>query len=218
MIPHLGSCEGHRPSAEGEPVWDLATFFPAQGCWTDEDYLALSSNRLIEITDGWIEVLPMPTILHQLIVEFLHAQLKRHVGRQDPRGLVLFAPLPVRLRPGMYREPDVVYVSGSRAAESDLYPVGADLVMEVVSEVEQNRQRDYVRKRHEYCEGGVSEYWIVDPQQKTITVLVLANGEYEQWGVFAGTDQATSRLFPGFQLRADEVFSVATRRGPDHEA
>ena len=53
---------------------------------------------------------------------------------------------------------------------------GADLVMEVVSD--DDRRRDVVTKRLEYAKAGIAEYWIVDPQQATITVLKLADGKY----------------------------------------
>ena len=47
----------------------------------------------------------------------------------------------------------------------------ADLVIEVVSE--KNRPHDIKKKRIEYARAGIPEYWIVDPEKETITVLVL---------------------------------------------
>ena len=46
---------------------------PRQGAWSEEQYLWLTdhSNHLIEFTDGYIEVLPMPTRKHQAISRFL---------------------------------------------------------------------------------------------------------------------------------------------------
>ena len=57
-----------REAAEPEPAWDIARLFPPQGQWSEEDYFALDTNRLVELSDGFIEVLPMPTMVHQLIV------------------------------------------------------------------------------------------------------------------------------------------------------
>ena len=51
------------------------------------------------------------------------------------------------------------------------YWLGADLVLEVVSE--DNPQRDYAIKRRDYAEAGIPEYWIVDGQQQTVSVLPL---------------------------------------------
>ena len=94
----------------GEPAWDVALLYPLQGGWSEEDYLriALNENWLIEYTDGCVEVLPMPTIEHQLIVKFLLDVLEAFI---EPKklGMVLFAPLPVKLLPKAYREPDLIF-------------------------------------------------------------------------------------------------------------
>src|SRR5687768_13486218 len=50
---------------ERRPTWELAdVLLPYQGDWTVERYLALDTNRLIEFTDGFLEVLPMPEEIH----------------------------------------------------------------------------------------------------------------------------------------------------------
>lgn len=206
IVPQSGSCEGHRPTTVGQPVWDLATFFPAQGSWTVADYLGLQSNRLVEFTDGIVEVLPMPTLFHQLIVKVLAQRLDHFVAG---RGIVAFAPLPIWLRAEMYREPDLVYLSPERAKRTDQYPAGADLVMEVVSEGREARARDYDRKRQEYAQYGIAEYWIVDPELRTITVLGLdkAQGQYTELGVYRSGETACSALLAGFEAPVNEVFA-----------
>ena len=65
------------PRRKGEPAWDIALLYPEQGQWSDEDYLAAteSTNRLVELSDGMLEVLPMPKTTHQLIVQYLNGVL-----------------------------------------------------------------------------------------------------------------------------------------------
>src|SRR5437868_15527263 len=66
----------------GNPAWDVALCYPMQGDWTEEAYLALDRNsepRLIELNDGMLEVLPMPDLLHQDIVQFLFLALHTFV-------------------------------------------------------------------------------------------------------------------------------------------
>src|SRR5262249_41063625 len=46
--------------------------FPRQGTWSEEEYLKLDTNRLIELSDGHLEVLTMPTTSHQMIVAYLY--------------------------------------------------------------------------------------------------------------------------------------------------
>ena len=87
---------------------------PLQGLWTEEQYLRLTdqTNLLIEFTDGVIEVLPMPTDDHQVVVAFIYEALLAFIR---PRGgKVLFAPLRVRIRPGRHREPDILLVRDAR--------------------------------------------------------------------------------------------------------
>jgi Uma2 family endonuclease len=197
----------HHPSRRGEPAWEVAFLFPAQGDWTEGEYLALDTNRLVELSDGCLEVLPMPTMFHQLIVDFLFTLLKAFIAAQGS-GKVFFAPLPVRLGSGKYREPDIVYLRPERIRDLRSQPDGADLVMEVVSEGEENRQRDLETKRQEYAQAGIPEYWIVDPEEQRITVLTLDGAAYREHGVFGVGAQAASALLPGFTVAVAEVFAV----------
>ena len=179
---------------------------PRQGNWSDEDYLWLTdaTNRLVEFTDGFVEALPMPTLTHQLALSFLYERFKEHVG---PRGVVLFAALRVRIRQGKFREPDLVVLL-SRADErvQDRFFYGADLVVEVVGP--NGRRRDLVQKPLDYAEASIPEYWIVDPQEETITVLTLEGDAYTEHGVFARGGTATSPLLPGFEIDVGAVFDA----------
>lgn len=195
-----------RPQA-GEPTWEIAHLFPRQGHWTEAEYLALDTNQLVELSDGYLEVLPMPLPFHQLIVDFLHTLLKQHVAEHSA-GRVLFAPLPVRLWPGKFREPDILYLRPERIRNLRRYPEGADLVMEVVSEGQENRERDLVAKPADYAKAGIQEYWIVDPENKSIKILVLDQGGYRVHGEFGLNDTATSVLLPGFEVKVADAFAA----------
>jgi Uma2 family endonuclease len=187
------------PGAFGaEPAWEVARLFPEQGFWSEEEYLALTGNRLVEFSDGHVEVLPMPTTSHQLIVAFLYRALLQFVTARGA-GTVLFAPLRVRLWPGKFREPDLVFMSAEHASRiGESFWEAADLVMEVVSD--DDRRRDVVTKRREYAEAGIPEYWIVDPEQAVVTVLRLDGTTYVVHGEFRPDTLATSYLLPGFSL------------------
>jgi Uma2 family endonuclease len=191
----------------GEPVWEIAELFPRQGEWTEEAYLALDTNRLVELSNGFLEFLPMPFPFHQLIVIFLFQQLQALVPSRFP-GVALLAPLPVRLGQGKFREPDIVYLKPGRIQDVRRPPEGADLVMEVVSEGSENRKRDLETKRQEYAEAGIAEYWIVDPQEQTVTVLTLDGQTYREHGTFRPGQQATSVLLPGFVVTVADVFAA----------
>jgi Uma2 family endonuclease len=186
-------------------VLDLA---PLQGHWTAEQYLLLTdqTNRLIEFTDGVIEVLPMPTENHQAIVEYLFLLLRAFV---NPRGgKTRFAPLRVRVRSTAYREPDILLVldADDPRRQNRMWD-GADLVVEVVRP--DNPERDTVEKRLDYADAGIAEYWIVDPQEERITVLRLEHYAYVEHGVFDRGDQATSALLQGFVVDVNATLDAA---------
>ena len=185
----------------------LRETLPRQGAWNDESYLWLTdySRRLIEFTDGYIEELPAPTSTHQAILAFLYELFRDYLG---PRGgIVLISALRMRIREGKFREPDILLLRHrSDPRYQDRYWLGADLVAEVVSP--DGPQRDLVEKRADYAEGGIPEYWIVDPRDDTITVLTLKDGAYVEHGVFRRGAIATSPLLEGFTADVGAVFDA----------
>jgi Uma2 family endonuclease len=196
---------------EPEYAWDIARLYPPQGMWSEGEYLYLTnpSNNPVEFTDGRVEVLAMPKMSHQLILAFLYDLLSKFVRQRD-LGKVLFAALRVRLRPGMIREPDIVFMKKEHVGRmGEDFWEGADLVMEIVSEGAESRRRDFIDKRREYAQGKIPEYWIVDPQEQRITVLRLNGSEYIVHGEFAPGQIATSALLPGFVADVAAVFNAA---------
>src|SRR5207248_3201985 len=105
-----GQREKPDPAAPAppEPEWEVARLFPPRGAWSEEEYLLLPTNRLVEFSEGALEVLPMPGQSHQLLVLFFYRLLSSWVEARS-LGLVLLAPFPVRLWPGKFREPDVLF-------------------------------------------------------------------------------------------------------------
>ena len=195
-------------ASEPQPAWDIALLFPSQGDWSEGEYLGLETNRLVELVDGNLEVLPMPTIMHQLILEFLFDVLRDFVKGQN-LGKVYLAPLPVYIRLKTYREPDLVFVkSEHRGQPGDKYLSGADLVIEIVSPDDKSQRRDHQEKRGDYAERGIAEYWIVDPQRERITVLALDGERYRVHGEFSPDQQASSLLLTGFSVDVAAAFAA----------
>jgi Uma2 family endonuclease len=185
----------------------LAEILPQQGEWSEEAYLVLTDHRsrLVEFTDGFLEVLPMPTDKHQSVLQFLFLAF---FGFVQPRGgKVHFAPLRLQIRPGKFRAPDLLLLrSAADPRRQDRYWLGADLALEVVSE--DKPERDLVEKRGDYAEGRVPEYWIVNPQTETITVLCLRGDAYEEAGVYRRGESAESVLLAGFSIAVAAVFDA----------
>ena len=181
---------------------------PRQGQWSQDDYLRLtdSTRRLIEWTDGCIEVLPMPTDEHQSIAACLYKLLDAFALAHE--GKVLFAPLRVRIREGAFREPDLVLIRDAHdVRRQNRFWLGVDLTVEVVSP--DDPKRDLVDKRRDYAEARIPEYWIVDPRTETVTVLVLQGSTYVEHGVFGRGAQANSVLLGGLTVDVSAVFDAA---------
>lgn len=195
---------------EPKLVWPDGTeidLLPLRGLWTEEQYLAVTdqTNHLIEFTDGKIEVLPMPTSSHQVILLLLYDLFRAVVHPNG--GKVLVAALRLRIRAGKYREPDILLLLDvADPRYQDAYWLGADLVVEVVSP--DRPERDTEEKVLDYAEAGIPEYWIVNPLDATITVLVLDGQAYRRHGLFRRGERATSHLLPSFGVSIDEVFDA----------
>jgi Uma2 family endonuclease len=198
-------------SADPQPAWDVALLFPSQGEWSEDEYLGLDTNRLVELIDGNLEVLPMPTFLHQQIVWFLAEVLRSYVSGRK-LGDVVFAPMPIRIRDKTFREPDVIFISKEHEAKpSDKTLSGASLVMEVVSADDKSQKRDYQHKRSDYAELGIPEYWIVDPQIERITVLALEGRQYRVHGEFVAGQVAESASLVGFAVAVSDVLAAGRK-------
>lgn len=184
--------------------WDLAAI---QGLWTTAQYLRLTDHarQLIEFTDGRLEPLPMPTDRHQTISRFLFLAVVRVVERLG--GVVLYAPLRLRIREGKFREPDILLLlDANDPRRQDDFWTGADFVMEVVSPG--NPGRDIRDKRLDYAEAGIPEYWIVNPIDETATVLTLAADGYVEQGVYPRGAEAPSVLLRDFSVAVADIFDA----------
>lgn len=127
------------------------------------------------------------------------AAVMQHIG-----GDVFYAPLRIEVRPGKFREPDLLLVLDKNDPRAqDEYWTGADLVIEIVGP--DKPRRDTEEKPVDYAEARIPEYWIVNPLQDTVTVLILDGEEYVEHGVFQRGERATSKLFADFSLSVDEV-------------
>ena len=193
------------PTKPHEPIWRLAMRYPNQGHWTAGEYLRLDDVGRVEFVEGHLEFLQEPTVRHQLIQTFLLFLLRQALA--GTIGRVMAAPVRVATTDDHYREPDVVVIlDATRLDAASLYVPAPDLAIEIVSP--NDRDRDYKTKRGEYAAAGVREYWIIDPERESITMLSLDRDAYREIGTFDGDSAATSRLIPEFSTTANDVFAA----------
>ncbi len=202
--------EGGPPkSVRGDWTWEMLSEFPRQGEWTEQDYLWLPSDVRADLVDGCLEFRTMPTWVHAWLVDWLHDRLKVII-RQRRLGFTGTDSARVRTIEGRVREPDIVWITAEQLPDPKRPSNGAQMMIEIVSKGYNDHQRDYQEKRTEYAQSAIPEYWIVDPETETITVLTLpaAANEYAEHGVFRIGETATSVLLPEFAVDVTACFAA----------
>lgn len=164
--------------------------------WSGEDTWA-------EWVDGEVHFLMSASLRHQLIMKFLLVILELFAKAQDA-GTVLSPPFAMKIGPNLRgREPDILFVSkGNEARLQRNYLDGpADMVVEIVSP--ESRIRDTQTKLAEYEQGGVREYWLLDPDNRQATFYRL-NAQHRFVEVALDADgRFHSEVLPCFWLEAD---------------
>ncbi len=140
--------------------------------FTYQDYLLLPEDKRYELIEGELLTVPSPDVEHQELSRDLEHILWEFV-KQNNLGSIFNAPLDVVLSEEDVVQPDILFVSKERAhiiKEKNIQ--GApDLVIEILSPATSERERTLKRKL--YAKYGVKEYWIVDPEEKSIEVMAL---------------------------------------------
>ena len=176
------------------------------GAWTYNDLLALPDDGTrYEIIDGELYEMPAPSVDHQQILVNLIALLAPLVRALG--GRLLAAPLDVFFPGADPVEPDVVILlPGWPGSLPQRGPIGApDIVIEILSP--SSRVYDRVAKRNLYARGGVREYWIVDPQARTVEVLTLDGGRYRSALSVVTGEAVTSPVLGDAVFSLTEVFA-----------
>ncbi|MBM3460532.1 MAG: Uma2 family endonuclease [Armatimonadetes bacterium] len=192
-----------RPVARGPK--GVAALFPRQGEWTEADYLSLpESSRIVELSNQRLVIPDLPGDRHQNAVVELVAAIRDFVKQRD-LGYVRVAPMRVRLWPGKFREPDILFLTKAhRDRRGEEFWGVPDLVVEVLSpRTERSSGTEQVDRREkfrEYQKAGVSEYWLVDLKLACIEIFVLRDGIYELLGKWGETETLRSELLAGFTI------------------
>ena len=167
-------------------------------------------GKRYELVCGEVHMTPVPATRHQAIVQNLAMSLGSHVIKNN-LGEVYTAPLDVRLGRDTALQPDLIFISNARAGIIlENWIEGApDLAVEVSSP--STATYDRATKLPVYTESGVSEYWLVDSQAKTVEVLKLQGKKYLVDAFLAGEQVPTSDFFPGWQLPLRDLFDFRGR-------
>ena len=185
------------PSAAASPVAVPRTKLGyAEYCCYPDD------GRRHEIIDGDHYVNPAPSTYHQTVSRRLQHQLYTQIELQG-RGVVYNAPVDVQLTDHDIVQPDLVVVLAARTRMITPTKIKGvpDLVVEILSP--STASNDLALKRQLYERTGVAEYWIADPDNHTLTQLVLVDGRYADRP--AG-DEVRLSVLEGVSVRLAEVW------------
>ncbi|MEA3345776.1 MAG: Uma2 family endonuclease [Chloroflexota bacterium] len=162
--------------------------------WANEDTLA-------EWVDGEVVMYSPASRRHQGIADFLTSVIRSFV-EQHNLGVVLSAPFQMKLEHSG-REPDLLFIANEnldRLRETHLEGP-ANLAVEIVSP--ESAGRDRGEKFYEYEAGGVSEYWLIDPQTERAEFYQLTTGGRYQRASPDTEGIYRSAVLPGFWLRVE---------------
>lgn len=174
--------------------------------FTYEDYKLLPEDKRCEIVEGDLLMTPSPIFRHQVVLKRLMMRLGAFV---DAGGLgeVVSAPMDVVLSAENVVQPDLLFISQERMNIVDpMGPVNGapDLTVEVLSP--STSGRDQILKRKLYAKYGVREYWVVDPDGRTVEVLTQSSTGLETYRVFPVGSVLTSPLLPGLAIPVADLF------------
>ncbi|KMZ53322.1 Uma2 family endonuclease [Dorea sp. D27] len=170
----------YRPSARADMICEPVPAYDAlkrNGTYTEEDYYNLPDDVRAELLDGYLIFMEAPTVRHQEIVGELYYYIRHHIKGRGGPCKVLLAPVDVRIDndDGTMLQPDLVVVCDRDKSDGRRINGAPDLVAEVVSPG--SRKRDYLVKLNKYWTSGVREYWVVDPDNESVTVYEFGDRE-----------------------------------------
>ena len=153
------------------------------GEWTVDDLETLPDDGLrYELLDGTLIVSPAPVPRHQRAIVRLVLLLSAGCPADHE---VFVAPLAWQPDRRTSLEPDLLVVRKDRIGERNITETPA-IVIEVLSPG--TARIDKMLKFSRYQEGGIEQYWIVDPRVPSIEVYRLADGAYQLLAQGSGTE------------------------------
>ena len=172
---------------------------------TYADYMKTSDDERYELLNGELIMSPSPKEIHQDISGNLYFRLRAFV-RERSLGKVYFSPFDVVLSDTDVVQPDLLFVSNERAdiITADNIQGAPDLVVEILSPA--TAERDRTVKLDLYAQHGVKEYWIVDPDAKTVKVLLRGESRFEVSGIYGEGQSLRSPTLAGFSVALEEIF------------
>jgi Uma2 family endonuclease len=172
------------------------------------DFERLPEGAPYQLIAGELIMSPSPTFLHQDIIQNIVERLSPFI-RKNNLGKIVLSPMDVYLTEEDVYQPDLIFIRKENVHlldPNDRIRFVPDLVIEVLSP--STGSYDYSRKKRIYCESGVREYWIIDPEDKTIEIMVKEGEFYQTVALLRPSTMLESSMFPEFSMKVEDVFSI----------
>lgn len=173
--------------------------------YTYQDYLRTPEDKRYELIGGELIMVPAPRPRHQRISGRLEFLLRSYIEKNN-LGEIFDAPCDVVFDEENVLQPDILFISKERQeiVTEDNIKGAPNLVIEILSP--SSAYFDLVKKKKIYARFGVKEFWVVDPEEKTIEIYLLEKDSYKLIQSLTGKDALTSEVFPGLSINLNELF------------
>ena len=162
------------------------------GKYTTADIEAVPEGIRAELLDGEMYMMAPPVTVHQMMLSWLNSEIYAKIKERGGRCKTIPAPFGVYIKKDNknYVEPDISVICDMDKLDKKGCQGAPDWVIEIISP--SSKRMDYYLKLHVYEEVGVREYWVVDPEKKSVVVYDLENNESPS--LYRFTDTVTARI------------------------
>ena len=193
---------GTRETTE---VSEAVQKYKRDGRYTYSDYCTWDDELRWELIDGVAYAMSAPNTVHQSIS--INILLKLGTYLEGTPCKVFHAPFDVRLNSDesddTVVQPDIIVVCDKSILDSAGCKGTPDMIIEILSR--STSKRDRTIKFDIYRKAGVREYWVVDPDTKTMAAHVLKDGEYTL-RAYTDTDSVPVHVLEGCTIDLSKVF------------
>jgi Uma2 family endonuclease len=183
--------------------------------YTFADYLTWADDIRRELIDGFIKMMTGTSLKHGRVSRNIGRYLDSYTLNNRCGCEVYYAPIDVLLSKNGETEddkiynvvqPDIFVICGEHKCDANAYLGAPDMIVEILST--SNRKRDLVEKFLLYQKAGVREYWIADPEVKTVTAYIMQqDGEYDDGKLYKTGEKVPVHIFNGHQIDMNDIFN-----------